>query len=203
MDCVLDVGANKGQYAKYLRKRAYYQGMIISFEPVAANFQALQAAAAMDPNWFVLPYALGSEARDMDINVMENDTLSSFHTPDASTDIVAGNTVIERETVKVMRLRDALAEVPGALAQRRFYLKMDTQGYDLEVMKGAADMLDSIVALQSEISMIPIYEGTPDFADSIRTIRGFGFGVSALAPVNVKNDQALEFDCIMVNKSLA
>ena len=58
--CVLDVGANKGQYRDFLRSQVDYQGLIISFEPIQKNAVILQDRAKRDNRWFTYPYALGS-----------------------------------------------------------------------------------------------------------------------------------------------
>ena len=45
IDCVLDVGANVGQYRDFLRDRVFYEGIIVSFEPVARHVELLRARA--------------------------------------------------------------------------------------------------------------------------------------------------------------
>jgi Methyltransferase FkbM domain len=86
----------------------------------------------------------------------------------------------------------------------RFFLKMDTQGYDLKVMKGAAGCLDRICMLQSEVAMKPLYEGAPAYRESLEALEKLGFAVSAI--FNLHRDEHLrlgEFDCIMVREPSA
>ena len=59
VDCVLDVGANIGQYHEFLRVHVGYEGHIVSFEPIAEMYEGLQAAAAQDDKWTVHRLALG------------------------------------------------------------------------------------------------------------------------------------------------
>jgi FkbM family methyltransferase len=63
------------------------------------------------------------------------------------------STVVQVETVQVKRLDDVIGEVSAASASRSIYLKLDTQGYDLEVIKGAGATLESVAALQTEVSV--------------------------------------------------
>ena len=52
-------------------------------------------------------------------------------------------------------------------ARRRVYLKLDTQGTDLDVVEGASGALEAVDALQSEVAVRPIYEGVPELAQSL------------------------------------
>jgi FkbM family methyltransferase len=58
IDCVLDVGANRGQFARHLRAIGY-RGRIVSFEPNPDEFAILQRSFASDPAWSGYPIALG------------------------------------------------------------------------------------------------------------------------------------------------
>jgi hypothetical protein len=78
---------------------------------------------------------------------------------------------------------------------------MDTQGWDLEVLAGAERTLDRVVALQSEVSVRPIYDGMPGLTESLQTFEERGFLLSGLFPVNVDRDfAAVEFDCVAVRR---
>src|SRR5471030_413928 len=84
IDCVLDVGANAGQYHDFLRERVLYDGPIISFEPVSRHVEHLRARARDDRDWHIEGYALGAKDTMMPINVMVSDQFSSFLQPDNS-----------------------------------------------------------------------------------------------------------------------
>jgi hypothetical protein len=76
---------------------------------------------------------------------------------------------------------------------------MDTQGWDLEVLKGATDSLKHVLALQSEIATQAIYVGMPMMRDSLDYLDQIGFAVSGLFPVNLDRTlRAVEFDCVAV-----
>jgi FkbM family methyltransferase len=78
IDCVIDVGANHGQYGEFLRDIGY-KGWIVSFEPVRAVFEDLSRHAEKKPPWRVFQYALGSENGQAEINVNLYDDMTSFH----------------------------------------------------------------------------------------------------------------------------
>jgi hypothetical protein len=86
----------------------------------------------------------------------------------------------------------------------RPYLKIDTQGFDIEVLRGAGDSLPAVKALQTEASVIGIYKGMPQYMDTIRYLEQRGFDITGLYPVS--RDSALrlvEFDCVMINRAVA
>jgi hypothetical protein len=69
----------------------------------------------------------------------------------------------------------------------------------MHVLQGATTTLPSILAFQSEISAIPIYEGMHDFAESISCYQKLGFSMVELFPVTYDHDdlRVIEYDCVM------
>jgi FkbM family methyltransferase len=200
VDCVVDVGANKGQYVRMLR-RAGYQGRVISFEPVPEMFDQLAAAAADDDLWDVHQVALGREDGELQMNVVPG-TLSSLLAPTAF-----GSARYERlqeattVPVPVRRLDEMLPEItPAEGGPSRMLLKFDTQGFDLEAFAGASGILDKVVALQSEVALMTIYEHMPRMQESLSTYEAAGFEVTGLYPVSreARTGRVLEYDCMMV-----
>jgi FkbM family methyltransferase len=145
IDCVFDVGANVGQYRDFLRNKVRYTGPIVSFEPIASDVSLLRKRAAQDSNWLIEGYALGAERGRMPINVAKSDQFSSFLTPDNSrTPAFAGlNETSHSEIVEIFPLDDIFAALQQRIGFRQPYLKLDTQGYDTEVLRGAKTVLPS------------------------------------------------------------
>jgi FkbM family methyltransferase len=207
IDTVLDVGANEGGYRQFLRENVGFRGRIVSFEPVSSVYQALTAAAKADPDWTGFQMALGDADGQLDINVSNRTTMSSFLQPDRAGlagmgygHLVAVTDVVRTETVTVRRLDSVLADVLNGRRDSRILLKCDTQGFDLEVIAGASASLSSIVALQVELSFKPIYENAPAYGEVLERINGAGFDVSGIYPV--RRDELLRivnFDCLMIN----
>jgi FkbM family methyltransferase len=196
---VLDVGANAGQYGRALRA-AGYRGRIASFEPVAGPFARLERAAAGDPDWRVYPWALGSEEGTTEINVAPG-TMSSML---AASDFGRGWSDrlrrLEPETITVRTLDAVLAEVGAGLDPVRAYLKMDTQGFDLEVFAGARASLPFVVALQSEVACVPIYAGMPRLPEQLTRYEEAGFEAAGMYSVSRDRPtlRVIEFDVVMV-----
>ena len=201
IDVVIDVGANVGQFGRQLR--AFFSGEIISFEPVSESFRELQNVAQKDPRWRCYQIALGAEESRQEINVASQSVFSSFRETNAycASHFGAAATDVQKEQVQVRRLDDVIDELLPDANRRRIFLKMDTQGYDLEVAKGATKTLPRIRALQSEIALLPIYAGLPHWSECIAFYERAGFHVAGLFPNNVDRCRALELDCLMVRAS--
>lgn len=203
VDCVIDVGAHEGQYAQRLRAGGY-RGRIASFEPTPAAFAALARTAASDPKWSVHQLALGREAGSTMMNVVPG-TLSSLRAP---TKFGAGRYPKLKESeqveVEVRRLDELLDELLEGLNRPRPYLKLDTQGFDLDVFAGAGERIGSFVGMQSELALLEIYEGMPRMPDALAAYESAGFEIAAMYPVSrqTKTGRVLEYDCVMVRASV-
>ncbi|MBV9834186.1 MAG: FkbM family methyltransferase [Alphaproteobacteria bacterium] len=205
IDCVIDVGANVGQYRDFLRDRVLYEGPIVSFEPVGRHIEILRNRAKGDRDWHVEGYALGSKSGAMPINVMASDQFSSFLEPDHSrvSDFGTLNVPCSTELVAVRTLDQILPTLRQQLGFFRPYLKIDTQGYDIEVLHGAEESLPAISALQTEASVIGIYKSMPSYMDTIRYLNERGFEITGLYPISRDRSLRLvEFDCVMINAAM-
>lgn len=181
IDLVLDVGANAGQYALELRALGYRKA-ILSFEPVAQAHAALCAAARGDPLWRVAPRAaIGERTGEAELNVADNLVSSSVLAPTAlSVAAAPGSRAGRTERVTMQRLDQAAAAyLAGA---RRVFLKMDVQGYEPQVIEGAAGILGRVHGIQLEMSLVPLYEGQALIWDLDRSLRALGFSAHALVP---------------------
>lgn len=201
VNLVLDVGGNKGQYAQMLREDVGYDGSIISFEPVSTYAKELADLSDGDENWDVCPYALGSKNETKNINVTRSPGLNSFLSP--CSDEVQGfwkdGDMVGSEKVQIRRLDDVLDHIPSA-EQSNIYLKLDTQGFDLEVLRGAPRWIKRMRALQTEASIKAIYSDMPGYQDTLQILDEYGFEISGMYPITLDTAlRMIEFDCVAVN----
>jgi FkbM family methyltransferase len=199
VNVVIDVGANKGQYARSLR-RAGYKGRIASIEPVGREFEELSRRAANDPLWSVHRFALGREDGSLELNVVPGTLSSALPASEFGAERYEKLQHARVETVPLRRLGDVMDEILADVEDPRPYLKIDTQGFDLEVFGGLGDRAHDIVAMQSEVAFMQIYEGMPRMPESLAVYEGAGFEVAGFYPVTRERATArvLEFDCLMV-----
>ena len=193
----LDVGANRGFFSKHLRESGY-RGRIISFEPIPADIERIKALAVNDPLWEVCGCALGNESgtKDFYLNERSGETNMSSFLP------YKGETKIKHPvSVQIRRLDDILPPLIETIASPQIFLKMDTQGFDSQVLDGASGILNLVMGLQSEVSVLPLYEGMPHYTESLARYEKLGFSLVDLFVVNRTPDgRVVEYDCVMVKR---
>ena len=201
VDCVFDVGAFNGHFGRFLRQRVGFSGTILSFEPQPGPFRVLEESSRRDKSWRAFPLALGAQSGEFQMNVMDKLWFSSFLPPSADTpqNMASRNTVVSTIRARAETLADLFDDLSATHGFTRPFLKMDTQGYDLQVFRGALPRLGLFRGLQSELSLIQIYVGGPGWKEAIAEYERGGFALSGFFPVS-RDDQlrAVEVDAVMV-----
>jgi FkbM family methyltransferase len=206
VDCVFDVGANVGQYASMLRREAKYQGRIISFEPLVNEFRTLERVSKSDELWDVERIGITASGGMRTFKVMKASQFSSFSDPiSGDTDkFASATTILERPSVDTLTLAAVYEKYHRRYEFQRPFLKLDTQGLDVEIVTSNKSILQKFVGFQSELAVKKIYEQSEDFKRAIAIYSDLGFELSALVPNNAGHFPTLiEIDCIMIRRDLA
>ena len=164
VNSIVDVGANRGQFT-LLMAGLYPDANILAFEPLAAPFRKLVDVTADLPSVRAFNSAIGCARTTMSMNVSKRDDSSSLLPISDMQEEIFPNTGRARvDEVRVAPLADFLIDVdlkPPAL------LKIDVQGFELEVLKGSADCLELFDAVYVEASFVQLYNGQPFASDII------------------------------------
>jgi FkbM family methyltransferase len=179
IDLLLDVGASTGTYVERVRADGY-RGRVISFEPLLGSFSELSRAASGDDAWECRRVALGDTDGPETINVSRNRGSSSvLPITERCVESAPEAEYVATEEIEVARL-DSLAPtlVGGA---RRLFLKLDVQGFELHVLRGAAETLRLVRGLEAELSLAPLYEGQVLLQDMVDYLEHEGFALIGLA----------------------
>ena len=197
IDLVLDVGANIGQYGKLIRKDGY-TGAILSFEPLEKEHKKLATNSIFDPSWNVYSRcALGERDGTTIIHRSRNSYSSSLlnmlpaHLEAAPQSIYSSDEKVDEVTL------DLIYESISEDAERVF-LKIDAQGYEQAILKGAKNSLSKIQGIQLELSVIPLYENQKKYDYFIRELINLGFSLWSIRPgfYDPKSGRLLQFDGI-------
>jgi FkbM family methyltransferase len=200
VQCVIDVGAHFGEFATSLRENGY-TGRIVSFEPFSESFAKLREARGADKQWDIQQLCLGSDSQTVEIRTFKHSQFNSLHNPTDfakegwySEDMIVQGT----ESVSMKRLDAVLPDLGIDPGKVNIYLKIDTQGHDMEVLQGASRVLPKIKALQTELSALRLYQDSPRLEEALTRYRELGFLPAGFYPIQ-KDDKPLpvaEWDCI-------
>jgi FkbM family methyltransferase len=180
IDLIIDVGANAGQYASELF-RAGFEGFIHSIEPQPEAHYNLKKAALGNDRWKVLePLAAGDREGVVEMTVAGNSLSSSIlpmlprHVQAAPDSAPVGHIQVPQRTIDQL--------FSGVLNSRSTLLKIDTQGYEPQVLAGAKDTLKYCRLVQLELTLQPLYDGQQLWLDVMRSMTQSGFELWSMHP---------------------
>jgi FkbM family methyltransferase len=198
VDLVVDVGANEGQYGKALLEGGY-RGSILSIEPLSQAYDRLILAAQVCPSWHVAPRtAVGDVDGMVDMNIAGNSVSSSvLPMLESHARAAPGSRYRATERVQMIRL-DSLTH-PMLCRSRTIFLKVDAQGYEMHILRGASSLLEKVVGLQIELSLLPLYEGQETYLQVLAWLGQRGFGLWGLLPgfVDRSSGRLMQFDGLL------
>ena len=201
IDLVFDIGANEGQFVQGLREGGY-KGEAISIEPGADAFALLLSNAKKDSAWTVHPRcAVGASCGAIRLNVSANSVSSSvLQMLSAHTKSAPNSVYLSAEEVEMQTLDEIAAGYQLSKVKKQILLKIDTQGYEWQVLDGAKLILPEVAAVLVEVSIVPLYEGQKLWLQIIERLESSGFKLCSLehAFVDSKTGQTLQLDAMFI-----
>ncbi len=198
---VFDIGANVGQFAQELRSVGF-TGKIISFDPLTAAHAQLTAAASRDPAWLVHPRtALGDEDGEIEINIAGNSVSSSvLPMLDAHSSAAVGSAYVASEPTPLIRLDSVASQYLNA--DSRPFIKIDTQGFEWQVLDGAVETLKQAQGVLLELSMVSLYDGQRLWREFIERMESEGFTLWAIQKgfTDPRTGRSLQVDGIFLRE---
>lgn len=179
---VFDIGANAGQTALRFAP-AFPRATVYSFEPDPDTFRRLVAAVAHLPTVRPFNLALGSASGEARLFRFASDQTNSLLPKAHGAESYVADADCLRETGSVPVAVTTLDGVCEELRIARIdLLKMDTQGYELEVLRGAQRLLESgaIGLIYTELCFVRYYEHQPLFQDVYTFLYERGYRIVGL-----------------------
>ncbi len=196
-ECIVDVGANRGQFALIARK-VFPDAVIHSFEPLEEPAQIFRNIFANDSKVKLYPYAVGREKTIAAFHVTKDDDSSSIlPATQMQTNMFPGSAEAEVRQVTMLPLSQAFDSnsLPAVSL-----LKIDVQGFELEVLKGSEDILDKFSNLYIECSFSELYQGQALAHEIISWLAQRRFVLSGIYNLYYEHGMAIQGDFLFSKK---
>lgn len=193
---VIDVGANVGQFGLDIRRYGF-QGQIVSYEPVNKTFGLLTQTIRRHQPWKAIQLGLGADESERLINISGNDGLSSSLLEMGSLHLenFPNSATVSQQKISISTIDNQLESL-GILPQD-IMLKLDVQGLEAEVLKGASKSLSKIPLCYLEVSIIPLYEGEISFLPILIELSKHGHEmIDVFRGIKGNNGQLLQVDIL-------
>ncbi len=200
VNLIFDIGANSGQFGKELRKNGY-SGKIVSFEPLSKQYEKLSNVAKNDKFWQIVPRcAVGDNDGNIEINIAGNSGASSSILEMLNTHInAAPNTRnIGSETVPIIKLDSISSQYISE--NDIIFIKIDTQGYEDQVITGGIETIKKAAVLQLELSLVELYQDQKLFSEMINKVKSLGFDLWGIDPAFIDSNtgRMLQVDAVFL-----
>jgi FkbM family methyltransferase len=195
---VLDIGANIGQFAQFINKILPH-ARIHSFEPLQDQYRQLEQLRQMIPLLQCYPFAVGSENNEMEINANEFSASSSLlPMTELHTSAFPFTKHTAAQKVQVRTLDSMMTEIKP---EKNIMLKIDVQGFELEVLKGSGSLLHLVDVILVETSFQELYRGQPLFNDIYQFLlsKNFSYHGSFDQIFMRMNGEVLQADAIFIH----
>lgn len=197
---VVDVGGFDGNVAIKFAN-ALPKSQVYTFEPIKKHFEQLKQNTSVYPTIKAFNIGLGETTEELQINKLSNDSSSSLLevSSNIGNDFFSTNLAPKAvEMISVKRLDDILLENTSSIS----ILKMDVQGFELQVLKGGIQTLKKVYLIILEMQNHEFYVGAPMYYELDEFLRNQGFRLFDLMP-SIRDEMKLyEWDAIYVNSVL-
>ncbi len=191
---VLDVGANQGQYAQEIRSLGF-EGQIYSFEPTS-YYEHLAKASEGDANWQTYRFGFGTASEKLEMYIASNNGQSSSLLKPKN--IMAQGFGISFEKSEEVEIK-TLKEYLDLNTISNIYLKIDTQGNEMNVLLGLSDQINHVSVIEFESALISLYEGETGHYEIAQYLIDHGFKVKQLVITHWnQNKETISLDSIFV-----
>lgn len=199
INTIFDIGANTGQFSSGIRTIGF-GGKIVSFEPLSSARKKLLQLSNEDKDWLVHERAaVGDIDDEIEINIAGNSVSSSvLPMLESHSSAAVGSAYVSSERVPIVRLDSVASHY--LQPNSNLFIKIDTQGFEWQVLDGASETLKLAKGLLCELSFVPLYDGQRLWRDIIDRLEAEGFVLWALQKgfTDPRTGQSLQMDGIFL-----
>lgn len=198
---ILDIGALRGELAASELRPNFPEAIIHCFEPSPLAFAELASVASGSDNRIIAHnFGLGNEsgALNFHANVDFLAASSFLEQTDKTVENFPETAKIKDLTVEIQRLDDVISQIMPPVVDD-LLIKIDTQGYDYQVLLGGHETLARARACIVEVNMVNLYKGAPTFHDIYLLMLNAGLRFAGVFDQRfAKNSELLYLDAIFI-----
>lgn len=181
VDTFIDIGANRGQFA-LAAMSLFPESTIFSFEPLPSACRVLDLIFQLEDTVTTYEFAIGNESKDGIMHISrKEDSSSLLEISEKQSEIFPGTESEGFADVQVRRLIDCISR--DDLGSKSF-LKVDVQGYELEVLLGATELLGYVSYVYVECSFIQLYKDQATANQVVEYLLANGFILNGIYNVS-------------------
>lgn len=197
IELIFDIGANTGQFGDIIFKLGY-KGRMVSFEPLSSAHKVLENKSRKFKNWEIAERcAIGSEDGEIKIHISKNSESSSvLDILDEHIKAAPESEYVGEEMCKIYKLDSIGKKYAGNAGE--IFIKIDAQGFEENILRGAENFLTSVRGLLIETSLVRLYEGQALFPQIYEMVIRKGFELWGVYPafVDKQSGRVLQVDTI-------
>jgi FkbM family methyltransferase len=171
---IVDIGASGGIDTRWKNLTSSFK--CILFEPDPREYSILKENSGS--NLIVLNSALSDSSKKVEFHLCKKQEVSSIFPPnfdflnkfpDPERFRVQKNIILNADTLNNQLEKIGINEVD--------FIKIDTQGYELPILQGSFDYLDSAIGMEIEVEFVELYKGQPLFDEVNGFVKSKGFSL--------------------------
>jgi FkbM family methyltransferase len=187
---LFDVGANVGQTVEVFKKH-FKHSEIHAFEPGSLAFRELSSKFTSVDDVCINMLALGSVSEKRAFHENSHTEMSSF----LPLGEIGWGDIVSQTQVPIMRGDEYCASKSITNID---VLKIDTQGFDFEVIKGFSTMLEvgAVRVVYFEVTFMELYDNLPNFGETYQYLTSFGFHLVSFYGIGYRDNRAFAGDVV-------
>ena len=197
---IFDVGAHEGESIDRF-KNLFQNPIIHSFEPQSKIFEKLLNKKKNDKDLFLNNFALGSKEGNQEIFVNSNTAASSYLNIDNKDKFFKSLKTIQKEQTRIDTFDNYFNKIKVNYID---LVKIDVQGLEEEVLKGAHNSLNKVLLIEIEIVFVNLYEKHSSFYQIENILKNYNFELYSLSSIslNKQNDRIRNLDALYYNTKI-
>lgn len=198
---IFDVGAHEGESIDRF-KNLFQNPIIHSFEPQSKIFEKLMNKKKNDKDLVLNNFALGSKEGNQEIFVNSNTAASSYLNIDNKDKFFKSLKTIQKEQTRIDTFDNYFNKIKVNYID---LVKIDVQGLEEEVLKGAHKSLNKVLLIEIEIVFVNLYEKHSSFYQIENILKNYNFELYSLSSIslNKQNDRIRNLDALYYNTKIS